>query len=147
MKGKIASLEHIKNIDTIFSYIIIKKLCCPIIKTDAYKLGMVNNAGNILREPVSEEEQAALTLLDKIVFKLKRLMGTKVIALNQFLYLQTMNNNFYNKLVVRGNIQQRAEVIRIKKDVEKIQEQYNINKDELVNLLISEDLQDEKEII
>jgi len=145
--SRTVSVDQIKNIDTILSYIIIKKLTCPIVKSDAYKLGLVNNSGNIVREPVTEDEQASLTLLDKVVFKLKRLLGTKAIALNTFLYLQTMNNNFYNKLTVKGTIQQRAEVIRIQKDVDKLREDNSINSRELLDLLILEELNKNEEII
>ena len=42
-----ATLEHRINIDTILSYILIKKLVAPIVRSDAYKLGLVNNAGKL----------------------------------------------------------------------------------------------------
>ena len=42
-----------------------------------------------------------------------------------FLYLSTLSNDFYNKLVVKGSIAQRAEIIRIKKDIQKLAEKYD----------------------
>jgi len=135
--------EHKSNVDTILSYILVKKLVTPIIRSDAYRLKLVNQAGKVVREPVTEPERAALTLLDRIVFKLKRLLGGKLLNLNNFLYLQTINNDFYNKLVVRGTVRQRAEIRRIAKDVRSIKEKYNLENDEVVYSLITEELEKE----
>jgi hypothetical protein len=140
-----AKLEHRINIDTILTYILIKKLITPIVRSKAYKLGLINNAGKQLREANTEEEKGAFTLLDKVVFKLKRLLGTKLLNLNNFLYLQTINSDFYNKLMVKGSITQRAEIIRINQDVKTIKEKYNMSEDDLVYTLLKEDLDREFE--
>lgn len=131
------------EIDTVMSFILIKKIVTPINQTKAYKLGLVNGAGKVLREPKNDEEQESLTLLDRIVFKIKRLLNTKLLNLNNFLYLSTINNDFYSKLVIRGTIKQRAEILRITKDVKDIQEKYNINTEELICSLIKEELEND----
>jgi hypothetical protein len=135
--------NHKSEIDTIMSFILIKKIVTPITQTKAFKLGLVNGAGKVLREPKSDEENESLTLLDRIVFKMKRLLNTKLLNLNNFLYLQTINNDFYNKLIVRGTIKQRAEILRITKDVKNIQEKYNIDTEELICSLIKEELEND----
>jgi hypothetical protein len=109
-----------EDIDSILTFILLKKICTPIVKLEAYKLGLINSSGKIIREPVTEEEKVALTLLDKLVLKLRRLLGSKTTALNTFLYMQILSNNFYNKLAVKGTVAQRAEIMRIKKDLDKI---------------------------
>jgi len=131
------------EIDTIMSYIIVKKLVTPIVRTEAYKLKLVNSAGKVIKEPKTDKEQSSLTLLDRIVFKLKRLLGTKLVNLNNFLYLQTVSNDFYNKLVVRGTVKQRSEIMRIAKDVKAMKEKYNLDTDEIIYSLIKEDLESE----
>jgi len=135
--------DHKSNVDAIMSFIFIKKLVTPIVRTEAYKLNLVNSAGKVIKEPQTDKENEALTLLDRIVFKLKRLLGNKILNLNNFLYLQTINNDFYNKLVVRGTIKQRAEILRIAKDVKGIQEKYNIDTEELICSLIKEELEND----
>jgi hypothetical protein len=132
-----------QNIDTIMSYILVKKLVTPIVRTDAYKLKLVNQSGKVIREPENDKEHEALTLLDRIVFKLKRLLGLKLLNLNNFLFLQTINNDFYNKLVVRGTIKQRAEIQRIVKDVKGIKEKYNLENDDVIYSLLREELEEE----
>lgn len=114
--------EKHENIDSVILFIVIKKIVTPITRTDAYKFGLVDNAGKVIKIPKTDEEKEALTTLDKFIFKLKRLLGAKLTVLNKFLYLQTLNNDFYNKLIIKGTIDTRSEIKRIKKDVEKIQE-------------------------
>jgi len=138
-----ASAEHKQNVDTIMSYILVKKLVTPIVRTDAYKLKLVNQAGKVVKEPTNDREHEALTLLDRIIFKLKRLLGGKLLNLNNFLYLQTINNDFYNKLVVRGTIKQRAEIQRIAKDVKGIKEKYNMETEDVIYSLLKEELEQE----
>jgi hypothetical protein len=135
--------KHQNEVDTIMSYILIKKLVTPITQTKAFKMGLVNGAGKVIREPKTDEENAVLTILDRIVYKIKRLLNTKLLNLNNFLYLQTINNDFYNKLIVRGTIKQRAEIMRITKDVKDIKEKYNIDTEELICSLITEELQND----
>ena len=136
-----ASLEQRSNIDAILTYILIKKLVTPIVRTPGYRLGLVNNAGRLLREPETETERNALTMLDRLAFKLRRLLGSKVMNLNNFLYLQTINNDFYNKLIVRGSIRQRAEIQRIQRDVRGIKEKYDLEEDDIVRALLTEGLE------
>lgn len=127
-----------EDIDNIILYIILKKLITPFTRTKSYALGLINNAGRVIKQPETEEEKHALTMLDRLIFKLKRLLGSKLINLNSFLYLSTLTNDFYNKLVVKGSINQRAEIIRIKKDIQKLAEKYNRDdfQDVLKTLLI-----------
>lgn len=135
--------EHKSNVDTIMSYILVKKLVTPIVRSDAYKMKLINSAGKVIKEPKTDKEHEALTLLDRIVFKLKRLLGSKLLNLNNFLYLQTINNDFYNKLVVRGTIKQRAEIKRIARDVKGIKEKYDLETEEVIYSILKEELEQE----
>lgn len=118
--------ENRSNIDSILTYILIKKLMTPIVNTLAYKSNLVDASGRVIKAPETEDEKAALTTFDKFIFKLKRLLGAKIGALHKFLYVQTMNNDFYNKLIVKGAVDSRAEIRRIQSDVSKLQEKYNM---------------------
>ena len=138
-----SSQKHKSEVDTIMSYILIKKLVTPITQSKGYKLGLVSGAGKVIREPKTDAENESLTILDRIVYKIKRLLNTKLLNLNNFLYLTTINNDFYNKLVVRGTIKQRAEIKRIAKDVKGIKEKYNMDTEEIICSLIKEELEGE----
>lgn len=114
------NLDQKENIDNILTYILIKKLVTPIVKMDAYRLGLINSSGKVIKQPETDLERSALTTLDRIILKLKRLLGTRLYVLNKFLYLATLNNDMYNKLIVRGTVNQRSEIQRIKRDVDSI---------------------------
>jgi len=134
--------ENRKRIDDALSFLTIKKLVTPVSKTDAFKNGLVNQEGRIIRQPENEEEEGMLTLFDKFIFKVKRLLGGKISQLNNFLYVQTLDNNFYNNLIVKGAIEQRASIQRVKKDIDKLTEKHNITVDELLIYLIHEEVVD-----
>ena len=48
----------------------------------------------------------------------------------------------YNKLMVKGNVDQRAEIIRLNKDIKSLQEKYGKPIEELLTLTLNEELQE-----
>lgn len=133
------SQKKLETIDSAVVLMVIKKLVTPIVQMPAYKLGLINSNGMIIRVPENDKEKSALTLLDKFTLKLKRLLGTKLVQLNDFLYVQT-SPSVYNQLVPSGNLQQRAEIIRISKDVTRLQEQYKCDREYLIHALLNEEI-------
>lgn len=131
--------KKLETIDAAVVLLIIKKLISPITQSNAYKLGLINSNGMVVRVPVNDKEKASLTLLDRFCFKLKRLLGTRLVSLNDFLYVQT-TPSVYNQLQPSGNLQQRAEIIRISKDVTRLQEQYGCDREYLVHALLNEEM-------
>jgi hypothetical protein len=134
-----ASQKKLETIDAAVVLLIIKKLITPITRTDAYKLGLINSNGMVIRVPENDKEKSALTLLDRFSLKLKRLLGTRLVQLNDFLYVQT-SPNVYNQLQPSGNLEQRAEIIRLSKDVTRLQEQYKCDREYLIQALLNEEM-------
>lgn len=64
-------------VDTIIIFRILKKLTTPWEKTAAYKTGLIDKKGKILvkKKDRTKEQKKAFTLLDRLVFNLKRLLG------------------------------------------------------------------------
>lgn len=137
------------DVDSLVTYLFLKKLMTPVFNTEAYRLKLVDNAGRVIREPVTPKEKDALTLLDKLILKMKRLLGTRIGNLYNFLYLQTLSQNVYNNLIVMGSTAQRAEMKRIAKDFKRLQESYDISMEDTVYNLLTEEIADqlEKEIL
>lgn len=65
-----------------------EKIKRPFENTQAYKLGIINNQGIKIKEPSTIEEKMAYTPLDQYVFKLKRIYGKQLDALNTDLYIE-----------------------------------------------------------
>ena len=65
-------------VDAIITYRILKKLVTPFEETQAFKLGIVDKNGKILKkenELRTPEERDAYTMLDRLVFRLKRIIN------------------------------------------------------------------------
>jgi len=136
-------MKNKQNIDSIITFLLLKKLITPFTSTIAYKLGLIDLNGKIIKVPETDKEKDALTILDRVIFKLKRLLGSKVLVLNRFMYLKTLNIDMYNKLNVKGTVEQRAEIIRINKDIQQMQEKYNMGFDDILQIVLNESLEGE----
>jgi len=139
----VVKMKNKQNIDSIITFLLLKKLITPFTSTIAYKLGLIDSNGKIIKVPETDKEKDALTILDRVIFKLKRLLGSKVLVLNRFMYLKTLNIDMYNKLNVKGTVEQRAEIIRINKDIRQMQEKYNMGFDDILQIVLNESLEGE----
>lgn len=70
LEGKI--MEHIKNEK------LLKELKTPVELYDAYSMGIINEYGQKIREPLTEEEQIAYSPYIQTILKLKKYLGSKV---------------------------------------------------------------------
>jgi len=64
-------------VDAVIVYRILRKLSTPFKETDAYRLGIIDDKGKILRKfntLNSTEERDAYTLLDRLVWRMKRMI-------------------------------------------------------------------------
>jgi len=67
-----------RTIDLLITYRVIKLLVTPFIKQEAYKFGIIDDKGNVLRKYKTlklSKEKKAYTLLHRFVFNLKRILG------------------------------------------------------------------------
>jgi hypothetical protein len=64
-------------VDAVIVYRILRKLATPFNETEAYRLGIIDEKGKILRKfgtLNSPEERDAYTLLDRLVWRMKRII-------------------------------------------------------------------------
>lgn len=64
-------------VDAVIVYRILRKLATPFNETEAYRLGIIDDKGKILRKfgtLNSAEERDAYTLLDRLVWRMKRII-------------------------------------------------------------------------
>jgi hypothetical protein len=64
-------------VDAIIVYRILKKLATPFNETEAYRRGIIDDKGKILRKFSSldkEDDRNAYTLLDRLVWRIKRMI-------------------------------------------------------------------------
>jgi hypothetical protein len=64
---------------------------------EAYKLGIINEVGNKIKEPVTEQELAAYSPETKTILKIKKYLGSKLDLINQTAILENASKVEYNK--------------------------------------------------
>lgn len=68
-------------VDTAFFTALTIRLTTPTKQLPAYRLGLINARGKILREPKTPQERRALSHIDKIALFMKQAMGGRVAAI------------------------------------------------------------------
>lgn len=64
---------------------------------EAYKLGIINENGDKIKEPITEQEQAAYSPETKTILKIKKYLGPKLDLINQTAILESASKLNYNK--------------------------------------------------
>jgi len=59
-------------VDTVVAYRLLRMLATPIERSDAYKLGVIDRDGKKLKEPQTQQELNAYSLLQRFVFQVQR---------------------------------------------------------------------------
>lgn len=80
-------LNEGRGIDFIIIFAIAKKFATPFKKMKAYKMGIIDSKGNILRAPATRKEKNAFTPLDNIVTRIKRLIPKNLWYMLTFAYI------------------------------------------------------------
>ena len=140
MKIKEKVRDDTEKMEKVMSFILMKRLVIPIKRTKAFELGLVNRTGRIIKEPETEEEKKALTVFDKLIFKIKRLMGSKLAQLNRFMYLQNSEEDFSDNIIVLGGVERRGMVKKMLDDMKHLFEKYDVSKEEFFNMVLMEDI-------
>lgn len=135
-----ASFANTEHLNSVLSYIIVKKLLTRIENTNAYKLGLVDTNGITVKVPESDDEKLALTLLDKFIFKIKRMLGPRANQLSNFLYVNSLEGGVEEFLTVKGGAQNKSAVKRVTDDLKALSEKYNMSTDDLIKYLIWEEV-------
>lgn len=63
-----------RALDTIIAYQFIRLLTTPWEETDAFKAGLIDKVGKIIRTPKTQDEKSILTPFHKLIFNLKRIL-------------------------------------------------------------------------
>ena len=61
--------------DTFYAFRFLRLLTTPWTKMGAYKLGLIDAQGVVLRKPESSEERSKYNVFHKLVFNVKRLLN------------------------------------------------------------------------
>jgi len=68
-------MAAVNYVDAAIIFRILMKLVTPYNKTKAFELGLIDDKGKSLKKAKTPEEKGSMTLVDRMVFNLKRLLG------------------------------------------------------------------------
>lgn len=94
-------------VDSIIALRVLWILVTPIENTEAYKLGLINKEGKTIRKAKTSEENAATSMLHRMVWNLKRIIGmvpggsTRIgsLAAGYILMKEAIENNWNDEQV------------------------------------------------
>lgn len=97
-----------RAVDIYYTFRFLRQLVTPWNETKAFKLGLVDENGKVLRKAKTPEEKDAYTLFFRLVYNIKRLLNkvpfgkTKLASYAAALWLIKENTNMSEEAVVEG---------------------------------------------
>ena len=100
--------------------VMLRKLLKPAASSKAFQYGLINSKGQQIRDPKTQAEKDSITSLDKLVWKIQRMLGAKINELQMFSYLNSFPEEIENYLYTTSSVWQRSQVTRAKVDLKKL---------------------------
>lgn len=79
---KINLSTHNRDIDNVLVFIFLKSITTIPTTTKAYKLGLIDRNGKLIKNPKTQEEHNAISNLDLLMFKLREWLRPKMYCLS-----------------------------------------------------------------
>jgi hypothetical protein len=129
------------DIDSILAYVLMKSVLTNPQATDAYALGLIDEKGTIIKEPETDEEKESLTVLDKLGFKLRRMLGSRISELSSFAYVKSIPEKYQYQMST-NSVEKKAMVKRVTAGIENLTESQKMSFDEIVKVYLNESLKE-----
>lgn len=85
---------HDRSIDNVLVYVFLKSLATLPTRTKAYKLGLIDRNGKLIKQPTTKKEQDSISNLDLLMFKIREWLRPKIYYLSSVNWL----NGIYNDI-------------------------------------------------
>lgn len=79
---KINLSTHNRDIDNVLVFVFLKSITTIPTTTKAYKLGLIDRNGKLIKNPKTQEEHNAISNLDLLMFKLREWLRPKMYCLS-----------------------------------------------------------------
>ena len=104
--------------DVLTHKLLLTELKKPFIEFDAYRLGLINEKGNKIKEPVTEEENMALSPSNRTLFQIKRFLGSKVELIENMEILE-------NQKLLNLSVEKYSKLLEYETKINKIFEEFH----------------------
>ena len=120
--AKISMSTHLRSIDNILVYVFLKNLMTAPSTTKAYKLGLIDKNGKLLREPKTKEEEDCISNLDLFIGRLREWLSPHLSKLAKMAWVRSMDSNYriQNALGNSESLSKRATVLRVNDELSRI---------------------------
>lgn len=90
---KINLSTHDRNIDNILVFVFLKSITTIPSKTKAYRLGLIDKNGVLIKQPETKEEHDCISNLDLLMFKIREWLRPKMVYLSNINWVRGVYNN------------------------------------------------------
>ncbi len=122
MNKRISMGSHDRSVDNVLVYIFLKSLSTVPSTTSAYKLGLIDAEGRLIRNPETKEEEDSISNLDLLMFKIRKWLSSKMQYLSTVSWLRGTSNNLrvQNYFSNVDTVSRQYIVQRVNADLERI---------------------------
>lgn len=122
LNKKISVSSHIRSIDNVLVYVFLKSILTIPTSTEAFKLGLIDKDGNLIREPVTDIENAAISNLDLFMAKIRTWLKPHLQKMSCMTWTRSAGGKerIQNSLSNAEMVAKRAFVIRANDELDKI---------------------------
>jgi len=92
-RKKINLSVHDRDIDNILVFVFLKSITTIPSKTKAYRLGLIDKNGVLIKQPVTKEEHDCISNLDLLMFKIREWLRPKMVYLSNINWVRGIYNN------------------------------------------------------
>lgn len=93
MNKKISMATHNRAIDNVLVFVFLKQLLTIPTQTKAFKLGLIDKEGRLIRKPATKEEEDCISNLDLLMFHIRKWLAPKLQYLTSVSWLKGAGNN------------------------------------------------------
>lgn len=125
MNKKISLSSHSRAIDNILVFVLLKSLLTVPSTTTAFKMGLIDKDGNLIREPKTAAENDAISNLDLLIAQLRHWIRPHIQKLSAFSWIRATEGNtrVQNMLSNAETVSKRFTIMRANEELGKILQQ------------------------
>lgn len=122
LNKKVSMSSHIRSIDNVLVFVFLKSLLTIPTTTEAFKLGLIDKDGNLIREPLTPKENDAISNLDLFMAKIRTWLRPHLQKMSSMTWVKSVGgkDRVQNALSNADMVAKRAFVIRCNDELDKI---------------------------
>lgn len=93
LNKKLGMGTHNRSVDNVLVFVFLKGLTTIPTRTKAYKLGLIDKEGRLIKKPETKEEEDSISNLDLLMFKLRKWLQAKIQYLSTISWVKGTAND------------------------------------------------------